>query len=110
MKNDKKAAAGEKKAAKKGGNKAAAAAKTDGKITGSATLCLNFPSPLSAKAAYDALLAEADFSHRGGSKVFLKGNTVSVEIKADDPVSLRASLNSYLRLMHIIKTIDENNV
>jgi len=33
---------------------------------------------------------------------------VRVEIKADDPVSLRASLNSYLRLMHIIKDVEEN--
>ena len=81
----------------------------DEKISGEARLVLRFPSARSAKAAYDALLSEADFSHRGGSKVFIKGNSVSVEIKADDPVSLRASLSSYLRLMHIIKTIDENN-
>ncbi|VVC01485.1 Transcription factor Pcc1 [uncultured archaeon] len=78
------------------------------KITGGATLQLHFPSTKSAKAAYDALLAEADFSHRGGSSVKLDGKSVKVEINADDPVSLRASLNSYLRLMHIIKAIDED--
>jgi len=78
------------------------------KVTGSATLSLCFQSAASSKAAYDALLSEADFSHRGGSRVFLEGNTVRVEIKADDPVSLRASLNSYLRLMHIIKSVEEN--
>ena len=54
---------------------------------------------------HDALLAEADFSHRGGSRVKLDGAAVRVEIAADDPVSLRASLNSYLRLMSIIKDI-----
>ena len=79
-----------------------------GKVSGSAVLTLNFPSPKPAKAAYDALLSEADFSHRGGSRVTLAGKSVRVEIKADDPVSLRASLNSYLRLMHIIKDVEEN--
>ncbi|MFA5929456.1 MAG: KEOPS complex subunit Pcc1 [Candidatus Micrarchaeia archaeon] len=79
-----------------------------GKVSGSAVLCLTFPSKKPAKAAYDALLAEADFSHRGGSRVILGGKTVRVEIQADDPVSLRASLNSYLRLMHIIKSVEEN--
>ena len=77
-------------------------------VTGEATLKLNFSDVKSAQAAYDALLAEADFSHRGGSKVILSKKSVEVGIKADDPVSLRASINSYLRLMHIIKTVDEN--
>lgn len=78
------------------------------KVTGAATLSLTFDSARSAKAAYDALLQEADFSHRGGSRVFLSGKTVRAEIKADDPVSLRASINSYLRLMHIIKTVEQD--
>lgn len=78
------------------------------KITGQATLRLNFVSAKSAKAAYDALLSEADFSHRGHSRVLLDGKSVKVEIFADDPVSLRASINSYLRLMHIIKTVDQD--
>ncbi|MFA6489466.1 MAG: KEOPS complex subunit Pcc1 [Candidatus Micrarchaeia archaeon] len=78
------------------------------KVTGAASLSLTFDSARSSKAAYDALLQEADFSHRGGSKVFLSGKTVRVEIKADDPVSLRASINSYLRLMHIIKTVEQD--
>ena len=78
-------------------------------VKGEATLSLHFASSKSAKAAYDALLAEADFSHRGGSKVFLSGSSVRVEIRADDPVSLRASINSYLRLMQIIKTLDQDS-
>lgn len=77
-------------------------------ITGKATLSLTFPSARSAKAAYDALRQEADFSHRGRSRVSLSKSTLSVSIFADDPVSLRASLNSYLRLMHIIKTLDQD--
>lgn len=79
------------------------------KVSGSAALALNFESASSAKAAYDALAAEADFSHRGGSKVKLSGKSVLVEIKADDPVSLRASINSYLRLMQIIKTLEQDS-
>ena len=79
----------------------------DGKISVDAVLSLNFPSSSSAKAAHKALLAEADFAHRGGSSVKLRGKSVAVEIAADDPVSLRASINSYLRLMGIIKSIDD---
>ena len=77
-------------------------------VFATAALKLSFKSASSAKAAYDALLAEADFSHRGGSSVSLSGKTVTINISADDPVSLRASLNSYLRLIHIIKTIEQD--
>lgn len=99
------AKAGESEAA---GGKAGKGAAAGEKVSGSATLTLTFQSPSSAKAAYGALLAEADFSHRGGSRVRLDGNSVRVEISADDPVSLRASLNSYLRLMQIIKTVEQD--
>lgn len=75
--------------------------KNDSKVSCEAVVKFNFATSRLAKAVYDALLAEADFSHRGGSSVALEGKSVKVEIKADDPVSLRASLNSYLRLMHI---------
>jgi len=78
------------------------------KISGTATLALRFPSARLASAAYHALLQEADFSHRGGSRVKLSGKSVRVGISADDPVSLRASINSYLRLMHIIKTLEQD--
>jgi len=82
--------------------------KEKGKVSAKATLVLAFPSAKPAKAARDALAAEADFSHRGHSRVSLSGKEVRVEIEADDPVSLRASLNSYLRLMRIIKDVEEN--
>ena len=75
--------------------------KNESKVSGEAVLTFHFASKQLAKAMYDALLAEADFSHRGGSSVSLEGKDVKVEIWADDPVSLRASLNSYLRLTHI---------
>lgn len=83
---------------------------SDGKIRASAEIRLSFPSGSSAKAAYNALLSEADFAHRGGSSVHLDGKAVRVQIESEDPVSLRASINSYLRLMHIIKDIDEGNL
>lgn len=78
------------------------------KVSGSAKIELSFHSVASAKSAHHSLLQEADFSHRGGSKVKLSGKSVTIEIKADDPVSLRASINSYLRLAHIIKTIEQD--
>jgi len=80
-----------------------------GQVKCVATLLLHFQSGQSAAAAYDALLAEADFSHRGTSRVFRSKNSVRVEIAADDPVSLRASINSYLRIMQIIKTLDQDS-
>ncbi len=82
--------------------------KNESSVSGSATLRLNFQSGKSAKAAYHSLLQEADFSHRGGSKVKMHGKSVVVEIQADDPVSLRATMNSYLRLMHIIKSVGQD--
>ncbi|MCX6770104.1 MAG: KEOPS complex subunit Pcc1 [Candidatus Micrarchaeota archaeon] len=75
--------------------------------SGKASLSLTFPTLSSSKAAYDALLSESEFSHRGHSRVRMAGKTVVIEVVADDLVSLRASLNSYLRLMHIIKSVDE---
>ncbi len=76
--------------------------------SGGATLKLHFPDTRSSIAACHALEAEADFAHRGGSRVKRLGKTVVVEIFSDDLVSLRASLNSYLRLMHIIKTLHKD--
>jgi tRNA threonylcarbamoyladenosine modification (KEOPS) complex Pcc1 subunit len=83
-------------------------AEMQGGISADATITLKFPSEKQASAARDALAAEADFSHRGGSKVSLLGKAVKIEIAADDPVSLRASINSYLRLAHIIKSVDQD--
>jgi tRNA threonylcarbamoyladenosine modification (KEOPS) complex Pcc1 subunit len=80
----------------------------EGEVSAEASLILNFPSARAAEAAYAALGAEADFSHRGRSRVSLSGRKVRVKIEADDPVSLRAALNSYLRLMRIIKDVEEN--
>ncbi len=77
-------------------------------VSGSAKITLDFLSQASAASAHHSLLQEADFSHRGGSKVKLSGKSVIIEIKADDPVSLRASINSYLRLAHIIKSIEQD--
>lgn len=76
--------------------------------SGEASLKLHFPDTISSISAYRALEAEADFAHRGGSRVKRLGKTVVVEIFSDDLVSLRASLNSYLRLMHIIKTLHKD--
>lgn len=77
-------------------------------ITGKAEITLQFASDKQAKDAYRALLAETDFSHRGGSKLSLSKGALAISIMADDPVSLRASINSYLRLAHIIKAIEQD--
>ncbi|MCX8196785.1 MAG: KEOPS complex subunit Pcc1 [Candidatus Micrarchaeota archaeon] len=59
------------------------------------------------KAAYDSLSAEASYSHRGKSKISAKDGKLVITIFAEDPTSLKASLNSYLRLMQMIKTLQQ---
>jgi tRNA threonylcarbamoyladenosine modification (KEOPS) complex Pcc1 subunit len=77
------------------------------KISAKSSITLFFDSKDRALAAYKALLAETDFSHRGYSEVSFSGKKVIINIFAEDLVSLRASINSYLRLAYVIKSIDE---
>ncbi|MEM4554576.1 MAG: KEOPS complex subunit Pcc1 [Candidatus Anstonellaceae archaeon] len=72
-----------------------------------ASLSFPFSSADSLKAAYDSLIAETEFSKKGKSKIFIKGNALVVKIWAENLTSFKASLSSYLRLMQIIKTLDE---
>ncbi len=72
----------------------------------SATLRIGHQSEKQASDLYSSLAQEADFAHRGGSRVKKQGKTVVVDIECEDPVSLRATINSYLRLMQILKTVD----
>ncbi|MEM4348050.1 MAG: KEOPS complex subunit Pcc1 [Candidatus Anstonellaceae archaeon] len=73
-----------------------------------ALLSFEFNSSTSLKAAYDSLIAETEFSKKGKSKIFTKGeNILVVKIWADSLASFKASLLSYLRLMQIIKTLDQ---
>jgi len=72
----------------------------------SCSLSIGFDTQKEADDSYSALVQEADFAHRGGSSVKKKGKQVDVEIDSEDPVALRATINSYLRLMQILKTVD----
>ncbi|MCX8194847.1 MAG: KEOPS complex subunit Pcc1 [Candidatus Micrarchaeota archaeon] len=73
-----------------------------------ASISISFQTEEEARAAYHSLLQESDFSHRGSSKLCLRRKSLIIKIEADDPVSLRASLNSYLRLIYLIKSVEEN--
>ncbi|MCX8197906.1 MAG: KEOPS complex subunit Pcc1 [Candidatus Micrarchaeota archaeon] len=79
-----------------------------GEIGAEAQIILHFPSKKEARAAFFALKAEEEFSHRGISQVAIDGAHLKILIKAQDPVSLRASLNSYLRLAQVIKSVEQD--
>ncbi|MFA5106040.1 MAG: KEOPS complex subunit Pcc1 [Candidatus Micrarchaeia archaeon] len=62
------------------------------------------------KQAADAMAAlsqETEFKKRGGSEITARGKTLEVRISADDPVALRATANSYLRLLSVIDKIEQ---
>ncbi|MFB0560481.1 MAG: KEOPS complex subunit Pcc1 [Candidatus Lokiarchaeia archaeon] len=67
-----------------------------------------FPSNLS-EVVFRSLLPEIisgpNERHRG--KLKRDGDTISLEIEAEDTVALRAALNSYLRWLKIIYDINE---
>ncbi len=63
-----------------------------------------------AKQAVDAktaLAQETEFKKRANSQVSCKGNVLDVSISADDPVALRATANSYLRLLSVIEKLEQ---
>jgi tRNA threonylcarbamoyladenosine modification (KEOPS) complex Pcc1 subunit len=70
------------------------------------SLSIGFDTQKEAEDSYKALVQEADFAHRGGSKVKKGAKKVDIQIACEDPVALRATINSYLRLMQILKTVD----
>ena len=72
-----------------------------------ASLEIEFGSPKQAQHAVKALEQETEFKKRGGSKIAAKGSELHVAIETEDIVALRATLNSYLRLLQIIKGIDK---
>ena len=70
------------------------------------TLEIELDSEKQARDSLNAISQETEFAHRGGSKVERKGKMLRIEMTGDDPVSLRATINSYFRLMQILKTVD----
>ena len=79
-----------------------------------AVIRLNFSSEKQLKVVLEALRPETETSATPRSKVHLKaeGQSLILEFKANDTSALRASMNSYLRLigvaMNLQSLIDES--
>ncbi len=69
----------------------------------------HFSSAKQASYAHASLLQETEYKKRGSSSLKCNGKSLIVTISADDPVALRATVNSYLRLLSVIEKI-ENEV
>ncbi|VVC71667.1 Transcription factor Pcc1 [uncultured archaeon] len=67
------------------------------------TVKVGFDSLSDAKAAFCALKSEGGDFGRSKSVVKLDGKTIIVKVVADDVVALRASLNTCLRLLSVVK-------
>ncbi len=76
-------------------------------IKSECTLKFHFQSQKQAADARAALLQETEYKKRGGSSIACRGRALVVSISADDPVALRATANSYLRLLSVIDKIEQ---
>ncbi len=68
---------------------------------------VEFKSVQDAKNAALSIEQETEFKRRVASRVSSKGGKLLVEMDADDVVALRAAMNSYFRLIYVVKGIDE---
>ena len=73
-----------------------------------ATLEIECKSEQEAKNVLFALSQETEFKKRAKSRVIAEGKLIEIMISADDSVALRATLNSYLRLIQVIQGIKAN--
>ncbi len=57
---------------------------------------------------YEALKPEEGEGIRSKAKIYLKGDTLLLKLKAEDLTSFRASLNTWLRLIKICEEVLED--
>ena len=72
-----------------------------------ASLEIDLKSKKHAEDAFRALEQETEFKKRSSAQLVAKGEKLFIDIEADDIVALRATVNSYLRLLQIINGINE---
>jgi tRNA threonylcarbamoyladenosine modification (KEOPS) complex Pcc1 subunit len=70
-----------------------------------AKLKVEFADEETAQKAYRSLIQETKFKKRSVTKMKVAKNSLLIEIKADSFPVLRASLNSYLRLLNVIYSV-----
>ncbi|MBS3067384.1 hypothetical protein J4450_01670 [Candidatus Micrarchaeota archaeon] len=59
------------------------------------------------EAVLRALAHEEDFKKRSISNIIKNGNEIVIKVESEDVVSLRASLNAYLRDIQVIEGIEK---
>lgn len=70
-----------------------------------AKLKVEFADEKTARKAYNSLIQEAKFKKRSTTKMRVAKNSLFIEIKADGFPVLRATLNSYLRLLNVVYSV-----
>lgn len=64
-------------------------------------LTIPFPDKETARNAYDSLIQETEFTKKSRAGLEVKGSELVVTIAAGDFASLRATVNSYTRLLAV---------
>ncbi|MEK6982834.1 MAG: KEOPS complex subunit Pcc1 [Candidatus Micrarchaeota archaeon] len=67
---------------------------------------IQFKTKEEVSAAVIALKQEEEFSKRATSKISADANTLIVDFESEDIVSLRATINAYLRVLQIAEGIE----
>lgn len=67
---------------------------------------LRFPDGDAAKAAKEAVSHEGSVGNRSGAKLSVEGDSLKVEISAEDVVALRAASNAFLRALQAFEDIE----
>lgn len=70
---------------------------------------IEFKNNEEALAAIAAMKHEGEFKKRSDSKTAAEGNVLKININSSDLVSLRASVNSYLRNLQVIEGIKNSD-
>ena len=60
-----------------------------------------------AENVFNSMKKETEFKRRSEVKLELTGKVVSVRVKADDLVALRATLNSYSRMLNVMDSVSK---
>lgn len=78
-------------------------------MKGKCSITIEFGSDSDALAALEALKQEEEFKKRSESSINVNDKLLTVDIVADDAVALRATANSYLRVLQAMESIDGGN-
>jgi len=67
---------------------------------------MGFPDKDAANAALKAVSHEGAIGKRSGAKVSVEGQSLKIEIRAEDVVALRAASNAFLRALQAFEDIE----